>query len=262
VTDEHEHLTTGWEPDVPIGDTLLRRFVLTWADHLGTVAAAAGGRVERSDAALFTDAGTNCIFDNAVMLLRPPVEFDLEGELAAADAFFPGERTWLLLSPWPMPPRTGPGWAPVGHPPFMLRPAGGSAPSVPDGLRIVEVDDDAGVADYATVVREGYPLDDAGVIGDPRAHVPALKMFVGYEGDRPVSAAAAWIGDGIAEVTLVASLPDVRGRGYGEAVTWQATLAEPALPAGLCASDLGRPIYERMGYLPVTRFTLWMRLPR
>lgn len=54
-------------------------------------------------------------------------------------------------------------------------------------------------------------------------------------------------------------MPAARGRGFGEAITWQATRAAPKLPALLLASDAGCPVYERMGYLPLFRFTLWHR---
>jgi hypothetical protein len=40
-------------------------------------------------------------------------------------------------------------------------------------------------------------------------------------------------------------------------MTWPATLADADAPSMLIASDLGRPTYERMGYLPMARFTLW-----
>jgi hypothetical protein len=40
-------------------------------------------------------------------------------------------------------------------------------------------------------------------------------------------------------------------------MTWPATLADAEAPSMLIASDLGRPTYERMGYLPMARFTLW-----
>jgi hypothetical protein len=50
----------------------------------------------------------------------------------------------------------------------------------------------------------------------------------------------------------------LRGRGFGAAITWAATLAQPELPAVLIASDDGRPVYERMGYATICRFTLWM----
>jgi hypothetical protein len=36
-----------------------------------------------------------------------------------------------------------------------------------------------------------------------------------------------------------------------------ATAASPDLPAMLISSDLGRGVYDRLGYLPLLRFTLW-----
>jgi predicted N-acetyltransferase YhbS len=59
----------------------------------------------------------------------------------------------------------------------------------------------------------------------------------------------------------VSNLARARGKGIGAALTWAATLAEPELPATLISSDDGRPVYERMGYLPIHRFTLWHRPP-
>ena len=53
-----------------------------------------------------------------------------------------------------------------------------------------------------------------------------------------------------------------RGRGAGAVVTWAATLADPNRPAVLLASDDGRPIYARMGYVAVERWTAWLRLAR
>ena len=59
-------------------------------------------------------------------------------------------------------------------------------------------------------------------------------------------------------VEIVATLESARGRGIGAAVTWAATLADPSLPALLVASDLGRPVYTRMGYLTLSRATVWL----
>ena len=63
----------------------------------------------------------------------------------------------------------------------------------------------------------------------------------------------------VAASNLVATIPDARGRGYGEALTWHAARADPSLPAMLLSSDDGRSIYERMGFLPLQRITLWYR---
>jgi hypothetical protein len=42
-------------------------------------------------------------------------------------------------------------------------------------------------------------------------------------------------------------------------LTSRAALAEPGLPAMLLSSDMGRRIYDRMGFLPLYRFSLWYR---
>jgi hypothetical protein len=52
-----------------------------------------------------------------------------------------------------------------------------------------------------------------------------------------------------------------RGKGYGAALTWVATLADPTLPGVLIASDPGQPVYERMGYVRLTRVSMWFRPP-
>ena len=56
---------------------------------------------------------------------------------------------------------------------------------------------------------------------------------------------------------MISCAETYRGKGIGEALTWAATLADPSRPAMLMASDSGRPIYERMGYIPILRLTLW-----
>jgi len=53
-----------------------------------------------------------------------------------------------------------------------------------------------------------------------------------------------------------------RGKGYGAAVTEAAATAVPEEPAVLLASDDGRHVYERTGFLAVDRWTLWTRLER
>jgi hypothetical protein len=57
----------------------------------------------------------------------------------------------------------------------------------------------------------------------------------------------------------VATVPEARRRGYGAAVAWRASLADPALPTLLIASDQGRLVYEQMGYNALFRFTIWKR---
>jgi GNAT superfamily N-acetyltransferase len=82
---------------------------------------------------------------------------------------------------------------------------------------------------------------------------------VGVLDGEPVTTAAVTIAHGVGVIELVATLADARGRGFGALVTQAAALADPTVPAVLVASDPGRPVYERLGFLPVNRWTLWMK---
>jgi len=70
-------LTTGWEADLPIADTVLRRFVFAHADRLCRLAACTGGRTESWAGARLVDLASPVPFDNAAVLLRPPTAVDL-----------------------------------------------------------------------------------------------------------------------------------------------------------------------------------------
>ena len=65
-------LVTGWEPEVPVGDTVLRRFVHAWAESLAGPVAAVGGRVQRRDGLVISDLGRPAAYYNGATLLRPP----------------------------------------------------------------------------------------------------------------------------------------------------------------------------------------------
>lgn len=64
-------LMTGWEPDAPIGDTMLRRFVFALAGAWEPVVAAMGGRVQRCAEFAVADSARPAGYGNAVTLLQP-----------------------------------------------------------------------------------------------------------------------------------------------------------------------------------------------
>jgi GNAT superfamily N-acetyltransferase len=82
--------------------------------------------------------------------------------------------------------------------------------------------------------------------------------FVAYEGDKPVSTATAIINEGSLFLFLVATAPDVRRKGYGEAVTRHALQtahkATGIRRTVLHATELGYPMYLRLGYHPTVKF--------
>jgi GNAT superfamily N-acetyltransferase len=82
--------------------------------------------------------------------------------------------------------------------------------------------------------------------------------FVAYEGDKPVSTATAIINEGCLFLFLVATMPEARRKGYGEAVVRQALQtaheATGIRRTVLHATEAGYPVYLRLGYHPTGKF--------
>jgi len=259
-------MRTGWEHDTPDDDTVLRQWVLTNLTRYRVLTERVEGRIDVWDAAALFDTGSSVVFDNAAVLRRPMSTDELTELVDTAHVFFPGERPWLLFSAWPLPDLTDAGLTLMGHPPFMFRPAGEpphAARQSVDGLEIVRVAPDQ-AAVFAETLEAGFGLPGAleSPWADPRAlDADDVAAFVGYVDGAPVATAAAFLAHGVVDVEMVSCLADHRGRGIGEALTWAATLADPSAPSVLMASDDGRPVYERMGYLPIDRMTLWFSAP-
>ena len=129
----------------------------------------------------------------------------------------------------------------------------------PAGLEIRRVTDDAGRRDYREVTAEAYSI-----YGTPRAITdrvftsleslvaPHVAGFVGYRGAEPVAAALVYLSHGVAGINFVGTVTAARGGGYGEAVTWAAVregFRRGAAFVNLQASPMGRPVYERMGFI-------------
>lgn len=264
------NLRAGWEPDIPIADSLLRRFLVNWTLSIEAHGLPLGGRVLRRDDLAAVDVGRPSMGANVATLLAPLFSEDVGEVVAALDTFYgfaAGERSGavFLFSAWPTPDLRPYGWTLVEYQPLMLRPAGGTAPPIPSGLRIEEVRDERGLRAFEVAIVRGFEMREVEAQGPGAAFGTGLltdgrmRLWVGWEGERPVSAAATFVAAGINDVTLVATVPEARGRGYGAALTWRATLADAALPALLIASTEGRTVYERMGYMSLFRFTLWSR---
>ena len=249
-------LADGWAPGHET-DTLLRAGTEAWIDDACHVARARGGRVDDRGDVVLVDQGFPSLF-TAMCFLRGRVEAD-----RVDTAWFDG--AFAVVSPVPTADLRPLGLELVGHPPFMARPPGGDPPPL-GGRRVVEVDDAEGIAAWERCLVEGFPLPAGatpwtpGAIVDARVLGGGSRFWIGVDDDGAVVACSgAHVAHGVVEVAYVATMPSARGRGWGEVLTWAATTADPALPAVLVASDDGRPIYERMGYLPLCRFTMWAR---
>jgi hypothetical protein len=253
ATDTATALRTGWEPDTPSTDTLGLACLRAMADRAADWAEAVGGRVRREPGTVLADALSPCPFLNVAATATAP-DVDTARTFAG---FFPQGRPFVLISPHPTPDLGPAGLTPVGHPPLMVRPAGPAAPPPPPGVTVTEVVDAAGLAVWDRVLAEGYPMP-------PSPAPPALlggptRFWLARVDGEPAAVTLSYTAHGVVDVEAVAALPAFRRRGVGAAVTWAATLADPVLPAVLLSSDAGRGVYESIGYLPVTRWTLWWR---
>lgn len=257
------HLTHGWEPDLEPDDSLLRRFVLATADRSEAMALLVGGRCVRTETFCAADPGSPVIFDNAAVLLQPPTYIDLAATIQAVIAAYPADRHFVLLSAFPTPDLVPFGLELMGHPPFMLRPPGGEAPAVPEGLEIREVVDQEGLDVFVRTIVEAYPMPggERSALADAAVLDGSIRLFTGFVNDEPVATAGARIAHGVNDVEWVSTRATHRRRGIGAALTWAATLAAPDLPAVLIASDDGQGVYEAMGYLRLVRLTMWHRPP-
>jgi ribosomal protein S18 acetylase RimI-like enzyme len=139
----------------------------------------------------------------------------------------------------------------------MVRPAGGASMREPAGVTVEEVRDATGLAVWDRVLAEGYPMPPSPA--PPALLGGAARFWLARVDGEPAAAALSYAAHGVVDVEAVATLPAFRRRGVGAAVTLAATLADPALPAVLISSDDGRGVYRGLGYLPVTRWTLWWR---
>jgi hypothetical protein len=264
------NLRAGWESDTPVEDSLLRRFLVNWTDSIEAHGLPLGGRRLRRDDLAAVDLGRPAFGGNVVTLLAPLFPADVGEVVSVLDAFYGfarGDRggTVYLFSPWPTPDLRPHGWTLLDYQPLMLRPAAGKAPPTPRGLRIEEVRDETSLLAFERAMVRGFEAAELEALGPGAMFDAALlrddrsRLWIGWEEERPVSAAATFVAAGINNVTLVGTVPEARRRGYGAALTWRATLAEPTLPALLLATDEGRHVYERIGYTALFRFPVWSR---
>ena len=130
-----------------------------------------------------------------------------------------------------------------------------------------EVHDAGDLAVAERILVDGYPMPELQPLTPGDLLAPAIlggatRVWIASVDGEPAAVAAGHRHGGATLVEFVATLPQARGRGAGAAATWAATLSEPDQPAVLMASDDGRPVYERMGYVALERWTVWLRPER
>jgi GNAT superfamily N-acetyltransferase len=128
----------------------------------------------------------------------------------------------------------------------------GAAP--PADLAVRVVGDEADLDLFRETAFAGFGLPPRGArvfLTERLLEMPGVRLYLGTLGGRPVCTSALCATGPVAGIYWVATLPEARGRGLGEAITWSAVRGGLELGcrfASLQASDMGRPVYERMGF--------------
>jgi GNAT superfamily N-acetyltransferase len=89
---------------------------------------------------------------------------------------------------------------------------------------------------------------------------PKVRLYTGSVDGVPVATAMLVVTGSVAGIYWVATLEAQRRRGYGEALTWAAVAGgaeHGCTVASLQASELGRPVYARMGFDHVLDYWAW-----
>lgn len=126
-------------------------------------------------------------------------------------------------------------------------------------------------------VEAGATLNDFRAIGSMCFHVPIawfsevfdervaqrgeFMCWVGYQHGTPIATAATVRSNQAVGIYNVATAPEFRGQGYGEAITRYAIETalrdEDAKQIVLQSTSQGQGIYDRMGFRPVTRVLVY-----
>ncbi len=123
-------------------------------------------------------------------------------------------------------------------------------------LEFRRVLDEATARDLATINAQAYgmPMEWFECICNLHLWHEDSFGYVGYAGGRAVTSAATFPVAGTEYVALVATLPEVHGKGYAEAVMRQAIQqgrqAMETTRTTLHATDMGQRLYRAMGFNP------------
>lgn len=259
-------LTTGWEPDVPVDDSIVRRYLFHWAAYCDAYATAAGGATKRTDAWAAADLRRPSGYFNSATLLQPPGP-DFAQQLDEINSFYEsGSGEILLWSIWPTPDLRSGGWELVGHPPLLIRPPTSIQPPPPaPDVAMSRVTTPADLAVWERVAIEGYPmpeLDDAqpGELAHPSLlDDDRFGFWIGHHDGCPVSIGTSFVEHGIASFALAVTRPEARRLQHWQRHAVERLHHNPDVWMSGVFSDHSRPGAEQIGFVPVSRFTLWSR---
>ncbi|WP_437594234.1 GNAT family N-acetyltransferase [Sorangium sp. So ce1000] len=238
-------------------------------------------QIEHTDGVSVIHSGTGMVLINAATLSSPASDLaDLERRVRrAAELAKTGGVPWLFALPDSWAPG-GDAGATVGlladlgfQPSVSLMGMVAEAITPPRreiaGLtlrRVADAETRAAIADLNSIAYNvPLPAGRASVAHEGLWDDSAFGR-VGYVGEEPVCCAATFLVEGIRYVGFVVTAPEHRRKGYAEAVM-RCCLDDALSATGvqrtvLHATDMGRPVYEGMGYHAVMRVGFYTPPPQ
>jgi GNAT superfamily N-acetyltransferase len=90
---------------------------------------------------------------------------------------------------------------------------------------------------------------------------PEWDLFLAYREGEPVATGLGFTSDQITGVWAIATVPAHRGQGFGTAITWAVVNAgreKGARATHLWATEMGYPVYRKMGFRHVQNKAVWI----
>ena len=142
--------------------------------------------------------------------------------------------------------------------------------ALPAGCTIERVSDAAQRDAWADVFARGYELPlrvgaafAGGIDSDHKPDAPVQYFWIKKDGV-PVCTSLVYLHEGVAGIYGVATVPDQRGKGLGAHATAEPLRIARALGyrvGVLQASEVGAPVYTRIGFQTFGEIPLYIRMP-
>lgn len=131
----------------------------------------------------------------------------------------------------------------------------------PPDLRIERVTRMEDAQTWALLSVDGFDRSASGqeaarLLARPVLAAPGQQIYLGWQGDQAIATCAACYAAGVVGLYSIATLPSARRRGVGRAMTLAALRAARDRGyhiAVLESSELGEPVYARIGFREVCR---------
>ena len=263
-------------PIVVLDANLVARMDASLASYWGAYALAEGSQLEEfPGASFFYTPIPLSLFNTVILTGRESPSIDAVVDRVAKYIVEQGRPVLWRLSPTAVSNEVRAqlerhGLQPQGRQPAMLANLSDLAPPPQvDGLKIEIVEGRSGRYDWAWLTCDAFELgsDVREAMSACEAAIPETKFisqprYTGYLDGRPVAVGALVMAADLAGVYAVATLPEARKRGIGTAMTLHAMAQgkmKGAKSAVLQATEMGRPVYERIGFSTVFEYEMYLQ---